>query len=31
VQIGLAVTLPLIIFGIIALLVFFWMAAKTQS
>jgi len=31
VQIGLAVTLPLIIFGILALLVFFWMAAKTQS
>jgi hypothetical protein len=30
VQIGLAVTLPLIIFGIIALLVFFWMASKTQ-
>jgi cell division protein FtsB len=30
VQIGFAVTLPLIIFGIIALLVFFWMAAKGQ-
>ncbi|HXM33162.1 MAG TPA: hypothetical protein VN921_05865 [Chthoniobacterales bacterium] len=29
-QIGFAVTLPLIIFGIVALLVFFWMAAKTQ-
>jgi DNA repair exonuclease SbcCD ATPase subunit len=29
-QIGLAVTLPLIIFGIVALLVFFWMAAKVQ-
>jgi hypothetical protein len=30
VQIGFAVTLPLIIFGIIALVVFFWMAAKGQ-
>ena len=30
VQIGFAVTLPLIIFGILALLVFFWMAAKVQ-
>ncbi|PZR72572.1 MAG: hypothetical protein DLM73_12865 [Chthoniobacterales bacterium] len=30
VQIGFAVTLPLIIFGIVALLVFFWMAAKVQ-
>jgi|ERR1051325_7938108 hypothetical protein len=29
-QIGLALTLPLIVFGIIALLVFFWMAAKVQ-
>ena len=29
-QIGLAVTLPLIIFGFIALLVFFWLAAKGQ-
>jgi chromosome segregation ATPase len=29
-QIGFAVTLPLIIFGIVALLVFFWIAAKTQ-
>ena len=29
-QIGFAVTLPLIIFGIVALLIFFWMAAKTQ-
>ena len=28
-QIGLALTLPLIIFGLIALLLFFWMAAKT--
>jgi hypothetical protein len=27
-QIGLALTLPLIIFGAIALLVFFWMASK---
>ena len=30
VQIGLAVTLPLIIFGILALIVFFWMAQKVQ-
>jgi chromosome segregation ATPase len=30
VQIGFAVTLPLIIFGILALLIFFWMAAKVQ-
>jgi hypothetical protein len=30
VGIGFAVTLPLIIFGIIALLVFFWMSAKGQ-
>ncbi len=30
VQIGFAVTLPLIIFGLIALLIFFWMAAKGQ-
>jgi hypothetical protein len=30
VQIGFAVTLPLIIFGILALLVFFWMAGKVQ-
>ncbi len=29
-QIGLAVTLPLIIFGFIALVVFLWMAAKGQ-
>jgi hypothetical protein len=29
-QIGFALTLPLIIFGIIALLVFFWMAARVQ-
>src|SRR6185295_8129548 len=29
-QIGLALTLPLIIFGILALLTFFWMAAKVQ-
>jgi cell division protein FtsB len=29
-QIGLAVTLPVIIFGIVALLFFFWMAAKVQ-
>jgi DNA repair exonuclease SbcCD ATPase subunit len=29
VQIGLAVTLPLIIFGIIALITFMWLAAKT--
>ena len=30
VQIGFAVTLPLIIFGALALLVFFWMASKSQ-
>ena len=30
VQIGFAVSLPLIIFGILALLAFFWMAAKVQ-
>jgi chromosome segregation ATPase len=30
VQIGLALTLPLIVFGCVALLIFFWMAAKTQ-
>jgi len=30
VQIGLALSLPLIIFGILALLIFFWMAAKVQ-
>jgi cell division protein FtsB len=30
VQIGFAVTLPLIIFGMVALLIFFWMAAKVQ-
>jgi cell division protein FtsB len=30
VQIGFAVTLPLIVFGIVALLIFFWMAAKVQ-
>jgi cell division protein FtsB len=29
-QIGFAVTLPLIIFGVAALLVFFWMAARGQ-
>lgn len=29
-QIGFAVTLPLIVFGILALIVFFWMAAKIQ-
>ena len=29
-QIGLALTLPLIVFGIIALFVFFWMTAKGQ-
>jgi hypothetical protein len=29
-QIGLAVTLPLIIFGIVALLFFFWAAARVQ-
>ena len=29
-QIGFAVTLPLIIFGIVALLVFFWVAARVQ-
>ena len=29
-QIGFAVTLPLIIFGMIALLVFFWVAARAQ-
>ena len=30
VQIGFAVTLPLIIFGMVALLIFFWIASKTQ-
>ncbi len=30
VQIGFALTLPLIIFGLAALLIFFWMAAKGQ-
>ncbi len=30
VRIGFALTLPLIIFGLIALLIFFWMAAKGQ-
>lgn len=30
VQIGLALTLPLIVFGFVALLIFFWMAVKTQ-
>lgn len=30
VQIGFAVTLPLIIFGIVALLIFFWMTTKVQ-
>jgi hypothetical protein len=29
-QIGFAVTLPLIAFGILALLIFFWMAQKAQ-
>jgi hypothetical protein len=29
-QIGFAVTLPLIIFGILALLIFFWMASRVQ-
>ena len=29
-QIGFALTLPLIIFGIVALLIFFWVAAKVQ-
>ena len=29
-QIGLAVTLPLIVFGILALIIFFWMAQKVQ-
>jgi cell division protein FtsB len=29
-QIGFAVTLPLIIFGALALLIFFWMASKAQ-
>ena len=29
-QIGFAVTLPLIVFGILALLIFFWMAQKVQ-
>ena len=29
-QIGFAVTLPLIVFGILALLIFFWAAAKVQ-
>jgi hypothetical protein len=29
-QIGFAVTLPLIIFGIVALLIFFWAAARVQ-
>ena len=29
-QIGFAVTLPLIIFGVVALLVFFWAAARVQ-
>jgi hypothetical protein len=27
-QIGIALTLPLIIFGVIALAVFFWMASR---
>ena len=30
VQIGLALTLPLIVFGFVALLIFFWMAGKVQ-
>ena len=29
-QIGFAVTLPLLIFGALALLIFFWMASKGQ-
>jgi hypothetical protein len=29
-QIGFAMTLPLIVFGILALLIFFWMATKSQ-
>ena len=29
VQIGLAITLPLIVFGVIALITFMWLAAKT--
>lgn len=29
-QIGFAVTLPLIVFGALALLIFFWMASKSQ-
>jgi hypothetical protein len=29
-QIGFAVTLPLIVFGILALFIFFWMAQKVQ-
>ena len=29
-QIGFAVTLPLIVFGVLALLIFFWMAQKVQ-
>jgi hypothetical protein len=29
-QIGFALTLPLIVFGMVALLIFFWMAAKGQ-
>jgi len=30
VQIGLALTLPLIAFGFVALLIFFWIAGKAQ-
>ncbi len=30
VQIGFAVSLPLIVFGIVALIIFFWMAARPQ-
>ncbi len=29
-QIGLALTLPLIVFGFIALMIFLWLAARTQ-
>jgi hypothetical protein len=29
-QIGFAISLPLIVFGIVALIIFFWMAARPQ-
>ena len=29
-QIGFALTLPLIVFGFVALMLFLWMAARTQ-